>query len=151
MFIFARRIVAAAALCAYLAISGFGQQQQCDDAAVTGYTVRSVIFRARAGRVPDQLKSELATHRGESDSSLKGTGYAEEIKKYLAENPAQLADAVFGAARLNAIQIKVSLYEWCATPLPASVCQSEFKGSSGKCVDVAVTTKAVKLDVGDIS
>jgi hypothetical protein len=125
--------------------------QHCaDETAVAGFRVRSVTVQARFGRAPQQLRDQLARHRGESYSSDKASEYLGEVRKFLGEQQSQVDDAVFGLTRLIKFSISTKFYDVCPLVVSEAQCLAEFKDGPtpvNQCVDIVVRTTAVQLDV----
>lgn len=127
-------------------------QAQCDwRANYAAYKVRSVSFKVAPvfGGVPDRLKQQLSRHRGDLYTSDKPSAYMEEVKSFLATDPAQLEYEKLVGNKLK-FSFKGFLYDTCVQKVSTTECESEFKGDpSGSvtlCFDVVVRRRGVAID-----
>ncbi len=127
-------------------------QAQCDwRADYAAYRVRSVSFKVAPlfGGVPDRLKQQLSRHRGDLYTSDKPNAYMEEVKTFLASDPAEVEYEKLVSNKLK-FSFKGFLYDTCVEKVVTTECESEFKGDpSGPvtlCFDVTVRRRGVAID-----
>src|SRR5258708_26510219 len=127
-------------------------QAQCDwRASYAAYKVRSVSFKVLPvfGGVPDALKAQLSRHRGDLYTSDKPSAYVEEVKTFLASDPAELKYEKLVANKLK-FAFKGFLYDTCVQKVATTECEREFKADPGApatlCFDMAVRRRGVAID-----
>jgi carboxypeptidase family protein len=144
-------IVALFVVVCALVLSSAAAAQCPDDSSVTDFKVRKVTVKALWGNVPEQLKTDLAKHQGDSYSSLKGSEYAAEVRNFMSSDPGQANYERLVSGRLKGA-FKVVYQHWCAQPVETVECEKVFPGRPGEsvqCVDVEIASKIIHVDVID--
>src|SRR5262245_42101394 len=142
-----RLVLLLAAVMAGVCLPSARVQAQCaDDSEVTDFKVRDIKVKALWGNVPEQLRNDLAKHRGDSYSNAKGSEYAAEVRAFMNSDPSQKIYERLVSGRLKG-SFRVLYQNWCAHPLSKTECEQAFGSGVAQCIDLEINSKIIQADL----